>query len=163
MREQDDRVLHLVKHECMTVVNVGEKLFLGFQEPEGFIEVEAHDSEEGVDVRYCHGLHVAELRTRGELVVDGGNVVCSSSRPWAAVESSLKQGHVLRTRTRSLYAIEAPVTGCRRKISVQTAVPLSGESTLICVNTLWRVAKPLVLSLRNFQNQCWSIVCETLL
>ena len=72
----------------------------------------------------------------------------------------LKQEHVLRTRTRSLYAIEAPVTGYRRKISVQTAVPLSGESTLICVNTLWRVAKPLVLSLRNFQNQCWS---ETLL
>jgi len=77
----------------MPVVNVREKLFLGLQEPGGFrSEVEAHESEEGVDVRYCHGLHVAELRSRGELGVDGGNVVCSSSRPWAAVESSYTQG-----------------------------------------------------------------------
>jgi hypothetical protein len=37
----------------------------------------SHESDEGVDVWYCHGLHVAELRSRG---VDGGNVVGSSSR-----------------------------------------------------------------------------------
>jgi hypothetical protein len=76
-REPDDHVLHCVKRELMTVVNVGEKLFVGLLVAGGFREVEAHESDEGVDVRYCHGLHVAELRSRG---VDGGNVVGSSSR-----------------------------------------------------------------------------------
>jgi hypothetical protein len=61
----------------MTVVNVGEKLFVGLLVAGGFREVEDHDRDKGVDVRYCHGLHVAELRNRG---VDGGNVVGSRSR-----------------------------------------------------------------------------------
>jgi hypothetical protein len=64
-READDRVLHLVKRERMAVVNVGEKLFARPLVAGGFREVEAHESDEGVDVRYCHGLHVAELRGRG--------------------------------------------------------------------------------------------------
>jgi hypothetical protein len=110
-REPDDHVLHCVKRELVTVVNVGEKLFVGLLVARGFREVEAHESDEGVDVRYCHGLHVAELRSRG---VDGGNVVGVA----AAVESSLKPRHVLRPRERSLCAMEAPVTGYRRKASI---------------------------------------------
>jgi hypothetical protein len=55
----DDLVLHLVDREGVAVVNVGEKLFVLLLVPGGFREVEAHESDEGVDVRYCHGLHVA--------------------------------------------------------------------------------------------------------
>ncbi len=39
-------------------------------------EVKAHESDEGVDVLDVHGLHVAELRSRG---VDRVNVVKSRS------------------------------------------------------------------------------------
>jgi hypothetical protein len=49
----------------MAVVNVGEKLFVGLLVAGGSREVEANESDERVDVRYCHGLHVAELRNRG--------------------------------------------------------------------------------------------------
>ena len=35
-------------------------------------EVETHESDEGVDILDGHGLHVAELRSRG---VDRGDVV----------------------------------------------------------------------------------------
>ena len=38
----------------------------------GFGEIKAHESNEGVDVLDGHGLHVAELRSRG---VDRGDVV----------------------------------------------------------------------------------------
>ena len=41
-REPDDRVLHLVKRERMTVVKVGEKLFVDLLG--GFREVEDHES-----------------------------------------------------------------------------------------------------------------------
>ena len=90
-------------------------------------EVTAHESDEGVDVLDGHGLHVAELRSRD---VDRGDVVKSRSH------GVLKLRHVLRPRARSLCAIDAPVTGYRRKISVHADVPLSGESTLIFENTL---------------------------
>ena len=63
--------------------------------PEGLGEVEAHGSDEGVDVLDGHGLHVAELRSRG---VDRGDVVKSR------MESFLKLRHVLRPRARSLCA-----------------------------------------------------------
>jgi hypothetical protein len=62
------------------------------------------------------------------------------------MESFLKPRHVLRPRARSLCAIDAPVTGYKRKISVHTDVPLSDESTLIFANTLWRGAKDSVIS-----------------
>ncbi len=52
----------------------------------GFEEVKAHESDEGVDVLDCHGLHVAELRSR---VVDRGNVVKIRSH-----------GVILETKTR---------------------------------------------------------------
>jgi hypothetical protein len=93
----------------------------------GFREVKAHESDEGVDVLDCHGLHVAELRSRD---VDRGDVVKSR------MESFLKLRHVLRPQSRSLCGIDAPVTGYKRKISVHADVPLSGESTLIFENTL---------------------------
>jgi hypothetical protein len=108
------------------VVDVGEKLFVRLLVARGFREVKAHESDEGVDVLDCHGLHVAELRTRD---VDRGDVVKS-------MESFLKLRHVLRPQSRSLCGIDAPVTGYKRKISVHADVPLSGESTLIFENTL---------------------------
>jgi hypothetical protein len=58
-REPDDLVLHLVECEDVAVVNVGENLFVRLLAAGGFREVEAHESDEGVDVRYSHGLHVA--------------------------------------------------------------------------------------------------------
>jgi hypothetical protein len=72
MREPDDLVLHLVERKGVTVVDVGEKLFVRFLMAGGFGEVKAHESDEGVDVLDGHGLHVAELRGRG---VDKGYVV----------------------------------------------------------------------------------------
>jgi hypothetical protein len=76
-REPDDLVLHLVEREGVTVVNVGEKLFVRLLVAGGFREVEAHESDEGIDVLDCHGLHVAELRSRG---VDRSNIDSSRSR-----------------------------------------------------------------------------------
>jgi hypothetical protein len=52
------------------------------------------------------------------------------------------------------------VTGNIRKISVYVDVPLSGESTLIFANTLWRGAKDSVCFLRNLLSQCWNTVCD---
>jgi hypothetical protein len=49
-REPDDLVLHLVEREGVTVVDVGEKLFVRLLVAGGFREVEAHESDEGVDV-----------------------------------------------------------------------------------------------------------------
>ena len=49
-------------------------------------EVKAHESDEGVDVLDCHGLHVAELRSRG---VDRSNVGKNRSH-----------GVILETKTR---------------------------------------------------------------
>lgn len=60
----------------MTVIDVGEKLFVRLLVSGGFGEVKTHESDEGVDILDGHGLHVAELRSRG---VDGGNVVKSGS------------------------------------------------------------------------------------
>jgi hypothetical protein len=70
-REPDNLVLHLVEREGMTVVNVGEKLFVRLLVAGSFREVETHESDDGVDVLDCHGLHVAELRGRS---IDRGNV-----------------------------------------------------------------------------------------
>ncbi len=70
-REPDDLVLHLVEREGVTVVHVGEKLFVRLLVAGGFREVETHESDEGADVLDCHGLHVAELRSRS---IDKGNV-----------------------------------------------------------------------------------------
>ena len=65
MREPDDLVLHLVEREGVTVVDVCENLFVRLLVAGGFGEVEAHESDEGVDVLDGHGLYVAELRSRG--------------------------------------------------------------------------------------------------
>jgi hypothetical protein len=86
MRVPDDLVLHLVYREGVTIVNVGEKLFVRFLMAGGFGEVQAHESNEGVDVLDCHGLHVAELKGRG---VDRVDVVKSRSH-----------GVILETETR---------------------------------------------------------------
>jgi len=75
-REPDDLVLHLFEREGVTVVDVGEKLFVRLLVAGGFGEAMAHESDEGVDVLDGHGLHVAELRSRG---VDRGDVVKSRS------------------------------------------------------------------------------------
>jgi hypothetical protein len=75
-REPDDLVLHLVEREGVTVVDVDEKLFVCLLVAGGFGEVKAHESDEGIDVLDGHGLHVAELRSRG---VDRGHVVESRS------------------------------------------------------------------------------------
>jgi hypothetical protein len=64
------------EREGVTVVDVGEKLFVRFLMARGFGEVKAHESDEGVDVLDGYGLHVAELRGRG---VDRGDVVKSRS------------------------------------------------------------------------------------
>jgi len=64
-REPDDLVLHLVEREGVTVVDVGEKLFVCLLVAGGFGEVKAHESDEGVDVLDGHGLHLAGLRGRG--------------------------------------------------------------------------------------------------
>jgi len=58
-KEPDDLVLHLVERECVAVINVGEKLFVRLLVAGGFTEVEAHESDEGIDVWDRHGLHVA--------------------------------------------------------------------------------------------------------
>jgi hypothetical protein len=76
MREPDDLVLHFLEREGVTIVDVGEKLFVRLLVPGGFGEVKTHESYEGVDVLDGHGLHVAELRSRG---VDRGDVVKSGS------------------------------------------------------------------------------------
>jgi hypothetical protein len=76
MREPDDLVLHLLEREGVTVVYVGEKLFVHLLVAGCFGEVQAHESDEGVDVLDDHGLHVAELRNRD---VDRGDVVKSGS------------------------------------------------------------------------------------
>ena len=60
----------------MTVVDVGEKLFVRLLVSGGFREVKTHESDEGVDILDGHGLHVAELRSRG---VDRGDVVSSGN------------------------------------------------------------------------------------
>jgi len=65
IREPDDFVLHLLEREGVTVVDVGEKFFVRLLVAGGFGEVKAHESDEGVDVLDGHGLHVAELRSRG--------------------------------------------------------------------------------------------------
>ncbi len=76
MREPDDLVLHLLEREGVTIVDVGEKLFVRLLVSGGFGEVKTHESDEGVDILDGHGLHVAELRSIG---VDGGDVVkCGS-------------------------------------------------------------------------------------
>ena len=64
IREPDDFVLHLLEREGVTVIDVGEKFFVRLLVAGGFREVKAHQSDEGVDVMDCHGLHVAELRSR---------------------------------------------------------------------------------------------------
>jgi hypothetical protein len=76
IREPDDFVLHLLEREGVTVVDVGEKFFVRLLVVGGFGEVKAHESDEGVDVLDSHGLHAAELRSRG---VDRGDVVKSRS------------------------------------------------------------------------------------
>ena len=76
-REPDDLVLHLIEHEGVTVVNIVEKLFVRLLVAGGFREEETHESDEGVDVLDCHGLHVAELRSRS---IDRGNVGSGRSR-----------------------------------------------------------------------------------
>jgi hypothetical protein len=76
MREPDDLVLHLVEREGVAIVDVCEKLFVCLLVAGGFGEVEAHESDEGVDVLDGHGLHVAELRSRG---VDRSDVVKTRS------------------------------------------------------------------------------------
>jgi hypothetical protein len=50
MREPDDLVLHLLEREGVTVVDVGEKLFVRLLVSGGFGDVKAHESDEGVDV-----------------------------------------------------------------------------------------------------------------
>jgi hypothetical protein len=76
MREPDDLVLHLLDPAGMTIVDVGEKLFVRLLVSGGFGEVKAHESDEGVDVLGGHGLHVAELRSRD---IDRVDVVKSGS------------------------------------------------------------------------------------
>ncbi len=76
IREPDDFVLHLLEHEGVTIVDVGEKLFVRLLVAGGFEEVKAHESDEDVDVLDGDGLHVAELRSRE---VDRDNVVKSRS------------------------------------------------------------------------------------
>jgi hypothetical protein len=152
-REPDDLVLHLVDRKGVTVVDVGEKLFVRLLVARGFREVDAHERDEGVDVLDGHGLHVAELRSRGVSRCDVGK--------------SRSHGVILETETsleaRSLCVIDAPVTGDKRKFFVHSDVPLSGESSLICASTLCRGANVSVCFLRNFQSQCWSTVYEALL
>jgi hypothetical protein len=84
-REPDDLVLHLVEREGVSVINVGEKLFVCLLVAGSFGEVKAHESDEGADVLDGHGLHVAE-RSRG---VDRVYVVKSRSH-----------GVILETETR---------------------------------------------------------------
>ena len=76
MREPDDLVLHLLEREGVTFVDVGEKLFVRLLVAGSFRELKAHESDEGIDVLDGHGLHVAELRSRG---VDRGDVVNNGS------------------------------------------------------------------------------------
>jgi hypothetical protein len=76
IREPDDFVLHLLECEGVTVVDVGEKLFVRLLVAGGFEEAKAHESDEGVDVLDGHGLNVAEFRSRG---VDRGDVFKSRS------------------------------------------------------------------------------------
>ena len=78
IREPDDFVLHLLEREGVTVVNVGEKFFVHLLVAGGLGEVKAHESDEDVDVLDCHGLHVAELRSR---IIDRGDVV--KTEPWS--------------------------------------------------------------------------------
>jgi hypothetical protein len=108
-RELDDLVLHLVNSEDVTVVNVGEKLFVCLLVAGGFREVEAHESNEGVYVLDCHGLHVAELRSRGVDRIDVGN--------------SRSHGVILETKTR-LEASQQVVRG-------------SGTSKMSCCLLAW--------------------------
>ena len=82
-REPDDLVFHLVQREGVTVVEVCEKLLVCLLVAGGFGEVKAHESDEGEDVLDGHGLHVAELRSRG---VDRGK--CSQEqKPWSQASS----------------------------------------------------------------------------
>ena len=77
VREPDDHGLHPLEREGVTVVDVGEKLFVRLLVSGGVREMKAHESDEGVNVVDGHGFHVTELRSRG---VDSGDVVSSGSR-----------------------------------------------------------------------------------
>jgi hypothetical protein len=81
-----NRRVAVVGEREVTVVDVSEKLFVRLLVAGGFREVKAHESDEGVDVLDCHGLHVAELRSR---VFDRGDVVKIRSH-----------GDILETKTR---------------------------------------------------------------
>ena len=76
VREPDDHALHLLEREGVTVIDVGEKFLVRLLVSGSVREIKTHESDEGVDVRDGHGLHVAELRSRG---VDRGNVVSNGS------------------------------------------------------------------------------------
>ena len=139
----------------MAVVNVGEKLFARPLVAGGFREVEAHESDEGVDVRYCHGLHVAELRSRG---VDGGNVVGSSSR-----------GVILETEARLEATGKELVRDGDTCDGVQEEDFRPGGGTTVervdldfCKHFVER-NKELGLILEELPGPCWRTVCEALL
>jgi len=74
---EPDLMLHLLEREGVTVVDVGEKLFVRLLVAGGFGEGKTHESDEGVHVLDGHDLHVAaELRSRG---IDRVDVVKSRS------------------------------------------------------------------------------------
>ena len=127
VREPDDDVLHCFKRENIAIVNVGNKLLVGFLVARCFREVEALEADEGEDVLNRHGRHVAKLRNA---CVNGRDVVSACGR-----------GVVLETETRlEATGKELVRNGCtcdwvQEKVSVHAAVPQVGEQGRIFVNT----------------------------
>jgi hypothetical protein len=121
VREPDDHALHLLEREGVTVIDVGEKLFVRLLVSGDFGEIKAHESDEGVDVLDGHGLHVAELRSRG---VDRGDVVKSRSH-----------GVIFEVEARLEAASEELVRDRCTGDWVQKK-KFRGKSTLIFENTL---------------------------
>ena len=113
--------MHLLEREGVTVVHVGEKLFVCLLVAGDFGEVKDHESDEGVDVLDGHGLHVAELRSRG---VDRGDVVKSRSH-----------GVIFEVEARLEAASEELVRDRCTGDWVQKK-KFRGKSTLIFENTL---------------------------
>jgi hypothetical protein len=106
---------------------------------------------EGVDVLDCHGMHVAEMRSRDFDRSDVGK-----RRSHGVILETKKR---LEATSKELVRDRGTCDGVQKDADV----PLSGELTLIFANTLWSGAKDSVCFLRNLQSQCWSTVCEVLL
>ena len=76
-RKPDDDVLYGCQRESVNSIDVGKKFLVSLLEARCVREVEAHEGDEGEDVRNRQMWHVSKLRHAG---VDGRDVVRTGGR-----------------------------------------------------------------------------------